>query len=151
MTDPLDEVLQRGYRYAFSLAHDREEARDLIQEACLRISRRGGPWTVPFLVTVIRNIFLDERRRGRVLSFRPLEEANAVSSPGVIPDPDLGTALQSLGSLERELLFLSVVEGYTAAEIAHHTGRPRGTILSALHRTKAKLRQWWRERAEESA
>jgi RNA polymerase sigma-70 factor (ECF subfamily) len=151
MTDPLDEVLQRGYRYAFSLANDREEARDLIQEACLRIAQRGGPWNLPYLLTVVRNIFIDERRRRRVLSFRPLEEANAVSSPSVIPDPDLGTALQSLGSLERELLFLSVVEGYTAAEIAHHTGRPRGTILSALHRTKAKLRQWWRERAEETA
>lgn len=151
MTDPLDEVLQRGYRYAFSLAHDREDARELVQEACLRISRRGGPWTVPYLLTVIRNAFIDERRRGRVLSFRPLEDANAVSSHSVNRDPDLGSALQSLGSMERELLFLSVVEGYTAAEIAHHTGRPRGTILSLLHRTRAKLRQWWRERAEDTA
>lgn len=151
MKDPLDEVLQRGYRYAFSLANDPEEARDLVQEACLRITRRGGPWTVPYLHTVIRNAYIDECRRGRILSFRPLEEANAVYSHSVNRDPDLGAALQSLTFLERELLFLSVVEGYTAAEIAHQTGRPRGTILSALHRTKAKLRQWWRERAEDTA
>jgi RNA polymerase sigma-70 factor (ECF subfamily) len=36
-------------------------------------------------------------------------------------------------------LYLAVVEGYTAEEIAELTSRPRGTILSLLHRTKAKL------------
>lgn len=47
------------------------------------------------------------------------------------------------------MLFLTAVEGYTTAEIAQLTGRPRGTILSALHRAKKKLRQLLADDEEE--
>jgi len=57
----------------------------------------------------------------------------------------LGEALhKALGRLrveERETLFLAVVEGFSTQEIAAMTNRPRGTVLSMLHRTKSKLRK----------
>ena len=59
---------------------------------------------------------------------------------GVRSGPALHRALGTLRPDERETLFLAVVEGYTAQEIADMTQRPRGTILSLLHRTKEKLR-----------
>jgi RNA polymerase sigma-70 factor (ECF subfamily) len=49
--------------------------------------------------------------------------------------------LAGLKPAEREILYLSAVEEYTTAEIAEMTGRPRGTVLSLLHRTKLKLRK----------
>ena len=52
----------------------------------------------------------------------------------------LSAALAELSPGERELLFLAVIEEYTAVEIARLTGRPRGTVLSSIHRTKQKLR-----------
>jgi RNA polymerase sigma-70 factor, ECF subfamily len=53
----------------------------------------------------------------------------------------LHEALGSLREDERETLFLAVVEGYTAEEIAQLSGRPRGTVLSMLFRAKGKLRE----------
>ena len=42
--------------------------------------------------------------------------------------------LAKLRDIEREALFLHVVEGYSAVEIAALTGRPRGSVLSLIHR-----------------
>lgn len=53
----------------------------------------------------------------------------------------LGGLLSHLRPEDRELLYLSAVEGHTAAELAEATGRPRGTILSQLFRAKKKLRR----------
>ena len=44
--------------------------------------------------------------------------------------------------LERAVLVLSALEGYTAREIGELLDAPRGTILSLMHRTRAKLRRW---------
>ena len=50
---------------------------------------------------------------------------------------------------ERELLFLAEVEGYSAREIGEITERPRGSVLSALHRAKGKLRKRLGDEAKE--
>ena len=42
--EPIEELLQRAYRYALSLTGDRGSAEDLVGDACLALSRRGGPW-----------------------------------------------------------------------------------------------------------
>ena len=57
-----------------------------------------------------------------------------------MPDAQLQSALRTLRETEREVLFLSIVEGYTAGEIAELTGSKRGTVLSLIHRARLKLR-----------
>ena len=52
----------------------------------------------------------------------------------------LEKALGTLRPEDRETMFLFAVEGFTAQEISDMTGRPRGTILSVLHRVRHKLR-----------
>ena len=47
--------------------------------------------------------------------------------------------LAQLRDVEREALFLHVVEGYSVNEIAVLTGKPRGTVLSLIHRGRQKL------------
>ncbi len=140
----LDDLLQRGYRYALSLVHQPGEAEDLVQEACVRISRQGGPWRLSYLITVIRNRYIDQYRRSRKIRFQPLE-VDVSTEAGAEDDDGLGDAMRrALGQLrpeERELVFMAVVEGYTTSEVASITGRPRGTILSAIHRAKQKLRR----------
>ncbi len=145
----IDALLESGYRYAFSLTHDPAEADDLLQDACLAILGAGGRWGRPYLFATIRNRFIDRYRRNRRILFVSLE-AGAESfdagespwTPGdVFLNGQLDRALGSLRAEEREALFLAVVEGYTAEEIGELTSRPRGTILSLLHRAKAKLRE----------
>ena len=150
LPDTVDRVLDQGYRYALSLAHDAVEAEELLQDACLSILASNGPWEQAYVFTTIRNRFIDRYRRNRKILFLSLDQEGHESlgnqddtnwdSPDVLQNGQLGRALAALRPEEREVLFLSVVEGYTAEEIAGLTARPRGTILSLLYRTKAKLR-----------
>ena len=138
----LDDLLQRAYRYALSLARDEDTARDLVQEACLSIARRGGPWRAGYVLTSVRNRFIDLTRRADHHA-REVEERDATTdapSPFDGQAPGLDKALATLRPIEREVLFLHAVEGFSASEIGALTGQPRGTVLSLLHRTKAKLR-----------
>ena len=139
----LEEKLQNGYRYALALIHDSQMAQDLLQTACLKISKRGGPWEMPYIVTTIRNSYIDNLRRSRKLDFYPIDEEDLVGDVDMMLssfDPELESALAQLQEDVRELLYLSVVEEYSASELADLTQRPRGTILSILHRTKRTLR-----------
>ncbi|HVR45008.1 MAG TPA: RNA polymerase sigma factor [Thermoanaerobaculia bacterium] len=144
-----DELLESAYRYAMSLTHEPADAEDLIQDACLAILASGAPWERPYLFATIRNRFIDRYRRRRKLTFVALGEGDGSDGAEprfdeVVPDVlESGLLERALGSLrveEREALFLAVVEGYTVEEIGRLTSRPRGTILSLLHRTKGKLR-----------
>jgi RNA polymerase sigma-70 factor (ECF subfamily) len=150
MPDGVDALLDRGYRYAFSLTHNAAEAEDLLQDACLSILAADGSWARAYLFATIRNRFIDRYRRNRKILFLSLDREEERSgdehtdlnweAPDVLQNGSLDRALGSLRTEERETLFLAVVEGYTAEEIAELTARPRGTILSLLYRTKAKLR-----------
>jgi RNA polymerase sigma-70 factor (ECF subfamily) len=154
--DPqLHDLLQSGYRYALALSHDRHVAEDLLQEASVSVARRGGPWKKSYLMTVIRNKFVDHCRRHNIVQFVPLEEPHHVPSTNVpdtlIVSDDLERALGSLGAPEREMLYLSAVEGYSTREIQTLTGRPRGSVLSAIHRAKEKLRRLLRDNVTPAA
>ena len=139
------ELLQAGFRYALSLRPIREDAEDLVQEACFRLYRNsGGIRAKALLFTTIRNLYIDQHRREKLLLFEPLDETTTAAPDGFTVDAELRAAelakpLAALRDAEREALFLNVVEGYTAQEIADLTQRPRGTILSLVHRAKGKL------------
>ncbi|HUP46664.1 MAG TPA: RNA polymerase sigma factor [Thermoanaerobaculia bacterium] len=143
------DLLGCGYRYAYSLSHDAAEAEDLLQDACLAILGSGGRWERSYLFATIRNRFIDRYRRNRRILFLSLDSGDDAAA-GVVGENwrtgdvllsgQLDRALAILRAEEREALFLAVVEGYTADEIGQLTSRPRGTILSLLHRAKAKLR-----------
>ena len=57
-----------------------------------------------------------------------------------VSDPDLWAALGRLRREERAALVLTVLEGYSQAEVATRLGVPEGTVASWLSRTKARLR-----------
>ena len=140
---PLGELLQRGYRYALALTHDVDAAQELLQDACVSVSRRGGPWRSDYLITVIRNRHIDQYRRGQILKIHHLGDLDPAADDagrGDSADPELASALARLRTDEREMLYLAAVDGYTAEEIARLTDRPRGTVLSTIHRAKRKLR-----------
>jgi RNA polymerase sigma-70 factor (ECF subfamily) len=146
MSPNMDELLQRGYRYALSLAHDRHDAEELLQEACLSLVQSGGRLHVGSVLTAVRHRFIDRLRR-RGLTMQSLDVAaemiREVAGPAALTselDAELERALGALRPEERELLYLAAVEEMTIAEIAKMTDRPRGTILSLIHRAKRKVR-----------
>lgn len=153
----IEELLDTAYRYAFSLTHDAAEAEDLVQDASLALVASRGPWDRAYFFAAVRNRFIDRYRRSKKVLFLALESSDppdgravdfSWQTGDVLATGMLERALAGLRAEEREALFLSIVEGYTAEEIGKMTDRPRGTILSLLHRAKKKLRELLGEKNE---
>lgn len=139
--------MQHGFRYAFALTHRPEDAEDLVQEAWLNLCRRyGRVETRAVLLTTVRNLFIDQCRRKKIVVFESLDQPEPPVLPVVSGEEpgvkgDLDALLGLLRPAERELLFMHYYEGRTAEEISRLLGHPRGTVLSSIHRSIAKLRE----------
>lgn len=145
----LESVIQAGYRYACALQNDSGEALGLVHDAWIRLSTEHG--VTPdkaLLFRCIRNIHIDIYRRSVKVQFSTVDDMGHYAGEldvVEVPDAQLQRALSRLRHIEREVLFLSVVEGYTADEIAQLTNKSRGTILSLIHRARNKLKALMRE------
>ena len=141
------ELLQAGYRYALALTHHPQDAEDLAQEAWLNLSRRyGRVESRAILFTTVRNLFIDQCRRRKVVQFESMDREDPPELPSISPkEPgvkgDVDRLLAILRPNEREMLFLHYHQGHTAEEIARMTSQPRGTVLSLIHRAIAKMRE----------
>ncbi|BCU76409.1 RNA polymerase sigma factor [Luteolibacter sp. LG18] len=141
------ELLQAGFRYALALTHHREEAEDLVQETWLNLCRRyGRVENQAILFTSIRHLFIDQCRRRKLVHFDSLEEPSIREQAGTWCDEpcvkgELAILLGRLKPVEREVIFLHYYKGYTAEEISQLHEQSRGTTLSLLHRSMAKLRK----------
>ena len=141
------ELLQAGYRFALPLTHHREEAEDLVQETWLNLCRRYGQVeNRAVLFSALRNLFIDQCRRKKVVYFESLDQSEILDVPETLPEEpgvkgELSELLGKLKPQEREMIFLHYYEGHTAEEIARMNDMSRGTVLSLLHRTVAKLRK----------
>jgi RNA polymerase sigma-70 factor (ECF subfamily) len=141
------DLLQAGFRYGMALAHSVEDAEDLVQEAWLNLTRRyGAVGSRAVLFTTVRNLFIDQCRRRKIVHFESIDQPDppnlpplAVEEPGL--QGDLAAMLALLRPAEREALFLHYYEGRTAEEISQLTGQPRGTVLSLMHRAIIRLRE----------
>lgn len=152
-SEVLGELLQCGYRFALSLTHDEARAADLVQDAWTSVLQAKGPWSRAYLFATIRSRFIDHWRRERAVRQLPFDEAVASEWNGQVRDEEdervscatngkLDEALASLRPQERAVLYLSVVEDYTAQDIADLFDWPRGTVLSHIHRARGKLKRY---------
>jgi RNA polymerase sigma factor (sigma-70 family) len=120
---------------------DGDEAQDIAQAAFARALEhrtrfRGGDVRA-WLYTIGLRLALNElRRRERLAALAPDAEPSwAMSS-----QPDLWIALERLDPRMRAALVLSILDGYTHAEIAGMLGVRAGTVSSWLSRAKEQLR-----------
>lgn len=139
-SEKTDELLNRGYRYALSLTYHHDDAFDLVQGSYLKIVEKNKPLIISYLITTIRNQFIDEKRRDKIrLKWEKQLSNKDGYEQGIGVEPVLEKLLSTLPPRNREILFLSIVEEYTAQEISDLMSIPRGTVLSILSRTKKKL------------
>lgn len=152
-------LLRQGYRFALSLAHDRARAEDLLQDAWVAVLKADGPRTAAYLITAIRSRFVDQHRRALIAPTESLDSrpqlATEVESEfwndpchSVPMKMELQRTMGLLRPEERAVLLLSAVEGYTAREIGELLDAPRGTVLSLMHRARAKMRRWLKDRPD---
>jgi RNA polymerase sigma-70 factor (ECF subfamily) len=123
------------------VVRDATEAEDLAQAAFTRALERrhrfGGGDVRAWLYTIGLRLAFNELRRRRS---RPTIPPQDEPSWAMASEPDLWMAIADLEPQQRAALILSVLDGYTHAEIAGMLGVRPGTVSSWLSRTKERLR-----------
>jgi RNA polymerase sigma-70 factor, ECF subfamily len=162
-----DELVERyqarAYRLAWSLLRDTEDARDVSQEAFLRVYQsagrfRGDARFSTWFYRILVNLCLDHRRRRRwwqraVAHEREEDEVTLIEQqPTREPDPGqraseeqtmtrVWAAVHRLSPQQRAAVVLSVQEQLTTAEIATVLQCSEPTVRVHLHRAVQALRR----------
>jgi RNA polymerase sigma-70 factor, ECF subfamily len=148
-----DACHERLFRLARRLASDREEARDLVQEAFLRAARRPG--SIPegdqlgeaWLVRTLVNLCRDRHRRVSVRSRVHASLAKAAGDQGqtesaVVARATVQAALARLSPRRRAVVVLHEIEGVPVREVARLLGVAEVTVrwhLLSARRELARL------------
>jgi RNA polymerase sigma-70 factor, ECF subfamily len=153
---------QKAYRIAFDFARDREDAKDLSQEAFLKAYTNirhfdGRSSFYTWFYRIVVNVCLDYKRRQQR---RAAEEFNETMErelePGhqagqsITPDQQviarqiarkIGAALEGLPPKQRTIFILRNNQGMSIREIAEIMQAAEGTVKVHLHRAVTALRQ----------
>ncbi len=145
--------LDAAYALARRIVRDEHDAQDAVQEAYARAFRHFGGFrgqdARPWLMAIVRNVALTQRRRrGGVRATEPLETAESVPSPGDDPEVALiraaararvRAAVEALAPEFREVIVLRELHDLSYREIAETIGVPPGTVMSRLARARQQL------------
>ena len=144
-------------RVARRLTRDAAEAEDLAQDTLLRayraLDRFDGRYPRAWLLTILRNTHYNRLRKRRP-DLLDDEVAHRLPARGVDGrqegteeralhdhfDPLVRDALASLSANHRAVIALVDLDGLTYQEAADLLGVPVGTVMSRLHRARAKVR-----------
>lgn len=161
----LDGRNQEARCFALGLCRDSDEADELVQEACYRAlkarKRHDAAKSVKsWLFTILRNVFMDSRRRkkrrdGLSLDYccggdgsAPFHEILAGADEDMLVRLERAETvvrvrrmIARLRATEREVLTLCDIKGMTYAEATRTLGWANGTMRSRLSRARLKLRK----------
>jgi RNA polymerase sigma-70 factor (ECF subfamily) len=161
----VDEYADRAYGFAYGLCGNEAEARELTQEAFVKIFERAEQFDATqsletWFLTVLKNVFRDSLRRwerkSRVSLDAPIGE-DGESAADSLPDANeeamldrlereesaarLHRALETLTPDARAIVALVDMEGLGYEEAAEALGLPLGTVRSRLNRAREVLRR----------
>jgi RNA polymerase sigma-70 factor, ECF subfamily len=145
-------------RVARRMTGDVRDAEDLVQETLLRayraIERFDGRHPRAWLLTIQRNTWRNMNRRRRPVIADTAEELERVVAHGAegrtgpeervlagVLEAELAVGLRRLSTQQRAVIVLVDVDGLSYREAAEVLGVPTGTVMSRLHRGRAKLRK----------
>ena len=145
----------RVHGYAAMMLRDPEEARDIAQEALVRLWQNwhkvDSTGHRSWLLRTTHNMCIDRIRKRKVRS-EVAEPENVLPhcpdtapGPGQLAESDeagraITTALQQLSSEDRAVLVMREVQGLAYDEIAGALELPMGTLKARLHRARERLR-----------
>lgn len=137
-------------RLATTIAHDRDDADDLVQEAWIAAWRRQPDATRPmraWLTKVVRDLAGMKHRSERRRAAREMhaDSAHAPATPDELLaqmrlHQELVRLVIELDEPYRSTVIQRFVEGRTSASIAQSLGVPAGTVRKRLHEAIARLR-----------
>ncbi|SET57247.1 RNA polymerase sigma factor [Stigmatella erecta] len=137
----------RALAIARRIVGDSDDAEDVVQDVFARLARQPenfqgrAAWTT-WLHRVMVNSsinWLRARRRRERLSHEPQEPASPeAQAVGQEMQRHFGEALKEANELQRQVLWLREVRGFSYPEIAQVLHVPEGTVKSALHRGRVR-------------
>jgi RNA polymerase sigma-70 factor (ECF subfamily) len=157
---------RRAFAIALSLVRDENDARELVQDAFLRVFKglstfQGGSSFFTWLYRIITNLSIDLiRKPGRQTS--ELDDARLESEEPSDVEPflsrmdgadpvelvrrreigsRLSAALDALPSYHRAVIVMRELEGLSYEEMAQAMGVSKGTIMSRLFHARQKLQK----------
>ncbi len=151
------------YNLAYRLTRNPDEAHDITQEAFIRVHNalpnfRGDANFTTWIFRIVRNVFLDERKKQRVRQHSSLEDMVELEDSQVsrqIEDPRPGPdwtverqevsaivheAVLELPELPRLMIALYHFQHRSYEEIAEILELPIGTVKSRLNRARLALK-----------
>lgn len=145
------------YRVALSLTGQPADAEDLVQDTLIRafraVERFDGAHPRAWLLTILRHTHLNRVRGRKPVLLRDGDAVELTLERIGTPQPSaeevvvsdvfeavVAEALAALPAKHREVVTLVDIDGLTYQEAADVLGVPRGTIMSRLHRARARIR-----------
>jgi RNA polymerase sigma-70 factor (ECF subfamily) len=153
----------RVFRLALRVMRDEEQARDVSQEAFLKVYRsidrfEGRSSFYTWLYRLTMNVCLDAKRRDKSDRHVEWNEEVALDTEGEISGPaplaapskslerselreSMQKAIDELPDDARRTFLLREVDGLSYTEIATALEIPKGTVMSRLHYARRRLRE----------
>lgn len=140
--------------YAMTIVHDRDRARDVVQDTFIRLNRQNvekvNKGLKTWLFTVCRNRAFDILRKEKRMT--PLEDEKLASTPSEASGPDrsvdwgerhaqLNTYIGRLTDNQQEVIRLKFQQGLSYKEISDITGLTTGNVGFLLHAGLKRLRE----------
>ena len=159
---------RRAYTVAYGVVRDADDAREVAQDAFLRVHRHlkdfeGGASFTTWLYRIVHNLAIDLLRRrdpGRAVAFEEHTDLTGAaeewlprrgeSDPFAALDRAklvavMQRALDELPPHHRAAIVLREVEGLSYEEIAEAMEVPKGTVMSRLFHARRKMQRMLRE------
>ncbi len=146
----IEPYLRRLYGYAYGLAGNSHDAKDLVQECALKslVAKREPSDDAAYrawLFRILKNAFIDSlRRRSR----EPLQlDEEIINSQGeffgvderLIDVVTVKLAMAKLSTMHRRIISMVDVAGLSYTEAAIELGIPTGTVMSRVSRARRAL------------
>lgn len=142
-----DTTYPRLWRYVFRLAGDSDLSDDVVQESYIRLLRNQPRGFLEqtcrsYLFTIATNLVRDTWRQGKIRgqwTDHAESESERDSSERVAVRLDVAAALERLSLMQRSLLWLSYVEGYTHNEVAAMLDVQPASVRVLLMRARRRM------------
>jgi RNA polymerase sigma-70 factor (ECF subfamily) len=130
---------------ALAITRDPHLAQDVLQDTFVRVATRAGtyrPGTRPraWLIAIARNLAVDAMRQSRRDSGRLSRGECGETDVDLADTAALTRALLSLGEIDRQIVVLHTIGGFTHAEVAADLAIPAVTVRWRYRAALVRLR-----------